>query len=174
MGFSEFALFEPNLQSNDPYSKALPDQCRVFRICPDLFEVRVSCELLGRDKFDKTVWLVVCEEAVHESAKDVLCFRDLIWNHTFPGYDLEMLPFDLIMSLQRYTRPRVDLIARLTELDGEFQARENHENGWFTFELSDLLIARTYLCLEFPGPVCDGGVHATFDLPALAVVAEKR
>lgn len=172
MSCSEFAIFAPDVQSKDPYLKALSHQCRVLRIRPDLFEVWVSGELLGMDKFDKTAWLVICEEAVHECAKGLLCFSDLIWDHAAPGDDLyEWLPMDLIMSLQKYTRPHIVLIARLTELDRQFQARESHEDGWFTFELSDLLIARTYLCLEFPGPVLDGGVHATFDLPALALAA---
>jgi len=172
MCFSEFAQFGPRDDHIDAHLKRISGQCRVSRISLNSFEVTIARQLLGAAEFDRTAWLIICEESTEEivNKQSTLCFRDLIWNQAEPGYDIS----ESVPSWLTNKRPNVVSIFLLRDLDAKFQPHENHEMDLFVFELSDKLIARTYLCLEYPGLVCDGGVFATFDLPAFARAAEHR
>jgi hypothetical protein len=59
-------------------------------------------------------------------------------------------------------------IFNVRHLAPDFNPRESKEDDQFSFDLSSDLIRRSYLCLEFPGMVMDGGPYVTFDLPAYA------
>ena len=152
MVWSGYELIRPDNETH-------ADDCAVTRLKGNKYRITVARRLLGSRDFDKTLWLVICDVAVDDERE--LNFRNLIWdncNLDSRGTNLKDHPF-------------VSSIWNLRRLDHRFNPNESDENDRFSFDLSSELILRSYLCLEFPGRVLDGGLYATFDLPAFAKIA---